>query len=162
MNGTSNATCVVGRNRNSEPATMTRERLISSSSSSLDSESAWTTFEIEFSHESFFIHIFYDLPLFTTLTTTARWYVLRTEWNIHYMSQDREWNIYYMSEITKIWAETRSSLNIWSWIERVCLNDKNSESASMTRSIVSMLQRHKLTLDWSDSIDQKWICYKDR
>jgi len=162
MNRTSNATRVVGRNRNSESATMTRERLISSSSSSLDSESAWTTFEIEFSHESFFIRIFYDLPLFTTLTTTARWYVLRIEWNIHYMSQDRRWNIYYMSEITKIWAETRSSLNIWSWIERVCLNDKNSESASMTRSIVSLLQRHESILDQSDSIDQKWVCYKDR
>ncbi len=162
MNRTSNATCVVSRNRNSESATMTRERLILSLSSSLDSESAWTTFKIKFSHESFFICIFYDLSLFTTLTTTARWYVLRTEWNIHHMSQDREWNIYYMSEITKIWAETRSSLNIWSWIERVCLNDKNSESASMTHSIVSLLQRHESILDWSDSIDQKWVCYKDR
>ncbi len=162
MNRTSNATCVVGRNRNSESATMTRERLISSSSSSLDSEPAWTAFEIKFSHELTFIRIFYDLPLFTTLTTTARWYVLKTEWNIHYMPQDRGWNIYYMSEITKIWAETRSSLNIWSWIERACLNDKNSESASMTRPIVSLLQRHESTLDQSDSIDQKWVCYKDR
>ncbi len=134
---------------------MTRERLISSLSSSLDSESAWTTFKIEFSHESFFICIFYNLSLFTTLTTTARWYVLRTEWNIHYMFQDRRWNIYYMFEIMKIWAEIHSSLNIWSWIERVCLNDKNSESALMTRSIMSLLQRHELTLDRSDSIDQK-------
>ncbi len=162
MNRTSNATHVVGRNRNSEPATMARERLISSSSSSLDSESAWTAFETEFSHEPFFIRTFYDLPLFTTLTTTARWYVLRTGWNIHYMSQDREWNIYYMSEITKIWAETRSSLNIWSWIERACLNDKNSESASMTHPIVSLLQRHESTLNRSDPIDQKWVCYKGR
>jgi len=162
MNRTSNATRVVGRNRNSEPATMTRERLISSLSSSLDSESAWTASETEFSHEPFFIRTFYDLPLFTTLTTTARWYVLRTEWNIHYMSQDRGWNIYYMSEITKIWAEIRSSLNIWSWIERACLNDKDSEPASMTRPIVSLLQRHESTLDRSDSIDQKWACYKGR
>ncbi len=53
--------------------------------------------------------------------TTARWYVLGTGWNI-----------YYMSEITKIWAEIRSLLNIWSWIKRVCLNDKNSESATKT------------------------------
>jgi len=110
------------------------------------------------------------------LTTTARWYVLRTEWNIHYMSQDREWNIYYMSEITKIWAEIRSSLNIWSWIERVCLNDKNSESASMTHSIVSLLQRHELTRlirsesatktdnDWSRRWTRhlKWVCYNDK
>ncbi len=95
-----------------------RQRLISSLSSSLNSESAWTTFQIEFSHESSFICIFYDLSLFTTLITTARWYVLRTEWNVYYMSQDREWNIYYMSEITKIWAETHWLLNIWSWIER--------------------------------------------
>jgi len=162
MNRTSNVMRVVGRNRNSEPATMARERLISSSSSSLDSEPAWTTSEIEFSHEPFFIRTFYDLPLFTTLTTTARWYVLRTGWNIHYMPQDREWNIYYMPEITKIWAETRSSLNIWSWIERACLNDKDSEPASMTRSIVSLLQRHESTLDRSDPIDQKWACYKGR
>jgi len=75
--------------------------------------------------------------------TTARWYVLKTEWNI-----------YYMSEITKIWAEIHSSLNIWSWIKRVCLNDKNSESAIKTwtkqallhscsrdESTVSLLQR---------------------
>ncbi len=75
--------------------------------------------------------------------TTARWYVLKTEWNI-----------YYMSEITKIWAEIRSSLNIWSWIKRVCLNDKNIESAIKTwtkqallhacskdESTVSLLQR---------------------
>jgi len=53
--------------------------------------------------------------------TIARWYILRTEWNI-----------YYISEITKIWAEIHSSLNIWSWIKRVCLNDKNSESATKT------------------------------
>ena len=141
---------------------MIREWLISLLSSLLNSESAWTTFKIKFSHESFFICIFYDLSLFTTLMTTASWYVLRTEWKIHYMSQDREWNIYYMSEITKIWAETRSSFNIWSWIERVCLNDKNSESASMTHLIVSLLQRHKLTFNWSDLINQKWVCYKDR
>jgi len=75
--------------------------------------------------------------------TTARWYVLRTEWNI-----------YYMSETTKIWAEIRSSLNIWSWIKRACLNDKDSESAtkawtkqallhacSRDESTVSLLQR---------------------
>ncbi len=75
--------------------------------------------------------------------TTARWYVLRTEWNI-----------YYMSETTKIWAEIRSSLNIWSWIKRACLNDKNSEPAtkawtkqallhacSRDESTVSLLQR---------------------
>jgi len=51
--------------------------------------------------------------------TTARWYVLGTGWNI-----------YYMSETTKIWAEIRSSLNIWSWIKRACLNDKDSEPAT--------------------------------
>ena len=147
---------------------MTREWLISSLSSSLNSESAWTTFEIKFSHELTFICIFYNLSLFTTLMTTARWYILRTEWNIHYMSQDREWNIYYMSEITKIWAETRSSLNIWSWIERVCLNDKNNESDTKTWidsrlirldwSEVSLLQR-QITIDlvvklvtWSESV----------
>jgi len=75
--------------------------------------------------------------------TTARWYVLGTEWNI-----------YYMPETTKIWAEIRSLLNIWSWIKRVCLNDKNSESAtkawteqallhacSRDESTVSLLQR---------------------
>ncbi len=37
-----------------------------------------------------------------------------------------------MSENMKIWVETCSSWNIWSWIERVCLNDKNSESATTT------------------------------
>ncbi len=72
MNRISNATCVVNKNRNSESATMTRERLISSLSLSLNSESAWTTFKIKFNHESFFICIFYDLSLFTTLTTTER------------------------------------------------------------------------------------------
>ncbi len=38
-----------------------------------------------------------------------------------------------------------------------CVVDRNqnSESASMTRSIVSLLQRHESTLDQSDSIDQK-------
>ncbi len=105
-----------------------------------------------FSNESSFTHIFYNLSLFTTLMTTARWYVLRTEWNVYYMSQDREWNIYYMSEITKIWAETRSSLNIWSWIERVCLNDKNSESATRANNDWSCCQAHH----------SKWVCYNDK
>ncbi len=64
----------------------------------------------------------------------------------------RELNIYYMSEITKIWAETRSSLNIWSWIERVCLNDKNSESASKTDNDWSCYQARHL----------KWVCYNNK
>ncbi len=64
----------------------------------------------------------------------------------------RELNIYYMSEITKIWAETRSSLNIWSWIERACLNDKDSEPASKTDN------------DWSRhrARHSKWVCYNDK
>ena len=64
----------------------------------------------------------------------------------------RELNIYYMSEITKIWAETHSSLNIWSWIERVCLNDKNSEFAS---KIDNNWSRHR-------AYHSKWVCYNDK
>ena len=57
-----------------------------------------------------------------------------------------------MSENTKIWAETRSSLNIWSWIERVCLNDKNSEFATRADNNWS---RH-----WARHL--KWVCYNDK
>ncbi len=70
----------------------------------------------------------------------------------HILYISRELNIYYTSEITKIWAETRSLLNIWSWIERVCLNDKNSEFASKTNN------------DWSchQARHSKWVCYNDK
>ncbi len=73
----------------------------------------------------------------------------------HVLYVSRELNIYYMSENTKIWAETRSSLNIWSWIERVCLNDKNSESASKARSILissssSSLDSESATKTWTE------------
>ena len=78
----------------------------------------------------------------------------------HVLYVSRELNIYYISEITKIWAETHSSLNIWSWIERVCLNDKNNEFATMinknwfcrwvSHSIASLLEQHS-----------KWVCYND-
>ena len=57
-----------------------------------------------------------------------------------------------MFEITKIWAETHSSLNIWSWIERVCLNDKNSESVTRADNNWSCHQAHHL----------KWVCYNDK
>ena len=57
-----------------------------------------------------------------------------------------------MPENTKIWAETRSSLNIWSWIERVCLNDKNSKPATRADN------------DWSRrrARHPKWVCYNDK
>ena len=61
----------------------------------------------------------------------------------------RELNIYYMFENMKIWAEIHSSLNIWSWIERVCLNDKNSESALKTHLI--------LILSSNSSLDSKFV-----
>ncbi len=78
-----------------------------------------------------------------------------------------------MSENMKIWVETHSLLNIWSWIEKVCLNDKNSESA--TRADNNWSHRLSLSLDsesawmtWtkqvlSNAIDsnQKWVCFKD-
>jgi len=57
-----------------------------------------------------------------------------------------------MFENTKIWAETYSSLNIWSWIERVCLNDKNSESATEADNNWSHHWVHHL----------KWVCYNDK
>jgi len=105
--------------------------------------------------------------------TTARWYVLGTEWNI-----------YYMPETTKIWAEIRSSLNIWSWIKRACLNDKNSEPAtkawtkqallhacSRDESTVSLLQgqttidlliesiNERNKLYYVVGLNQKWACF---
>jgi len=39
----------------------------------------------------------------------------------HVLYASRGLNIYYMPGNTKIWAETRSPLNIWSWIERKLL-----------------------------------------
>ncbi len=71
----------------------------------------------------------------------------------HVLYVSRELNIYYMFENTKIWAETHSSLNIWSWIERVCLNDKNSESASKTHSILISLSSSSLD---SESAIKTW------
>ncbi len=59
-----------------------------------------------------------------------------------------------MPETTKIWAETRSSLNIWSWIERACLNDKDSEPAAMTQNDT------KWPLDWARH--PKWACYNGK
>ena len=59
-----------------------------------------------------------------------------------------------MSENMKIWAETHSLLNIWSWIEKVCLNDKKSESATMTQNDT------KWSLDWTHH--SKWVCYNDK
>jgi len=93
-----------------------------------------------FSHEPSLIRIFYDLSLFTTLTTTAKMICTADRMKrILYVYCLMRMNIYYMPETMKIWAETRSSLNIWSWIERACLNDKNSESALMTKPIVDLL-----------------------
>ncbi len=70
----------------------------------------------------------------------------------HVLYASRGLNIYYMPGTTKIWAETRSSLNIWSWIEKACLNDKNSESATRADN------------DWPRrrARHPKWACYNGK
>ncbi len=66
-----------------------------------------------------------------------------------------------MSENTKIWAEIHSSLNIWSWIERVCLNDKNNESATTT---LDSEFTSRADNDWfcHQARHLKWVCYNDK
>jgi len=132
MNRTSNATHVVGRNRNSESATMTTH--------SIQQRIFY------YSHLLRFISI-HDIDGNSKMICTA-------DRMKHVLYVSRELNIYYMPENTKIWAEIRSSLNIWSWIERVCLNDKNSESAAMTQNDT------KWSLDWVRH--SKWVCYNDK
>ncbi len=99
MNRTSNATRVVGRNRNSEPATMTTHSI------------QQRTFY--YSHLLRFTSI-HDIDGNSKMICTA-------DRMKHVLYASRELNIYYMPGNTKIWAEIRSSLNIWSWIERKLL-----------------------------------------
>ena len=107
------------------------------------------------------------------LVSLLQWHLLSMQWSTrsHRSTYQWIWSNVYMQLVSLLqwhlfsmqWS-THSHRFIYQWIDSSISSHATSESASMTRLIVSLLQRHerdKLCYMRVVETNRQWVCFKD-
>ena len=112
------------------------------------------------------------LLVYVQLVSLLQWHLLSMQWSIrsHRSTYQWTWSNVHVQLVSLLqwhlfsmrWS-TRSHRSIYQWIDSPTSSRATSEPASMTRSIVSLLQRHerdKLCYMRVVETNRQWACFK--